>query len=176
VLAWSAFDEKDFDRVERFVFGGGGAGYTQHAEWDPATDNVTAIEITHTNHDMFCPGISSLPSGDVVVTGGQNALKTSIYRLADGLWVEGPDMHISRGYGSSCTLSNGKVRSPRFLMTVRWGARSCADACRCLLDQICVQIKFKLDLSASVSVCLVNDRRMKTLKERLLATCTSTLS
>lgn len=41
--------------------------------------------------------------------GGQNADKTSIYHLADGTWTEAETMHISRGYGSACLLSNGKV-------------------------------------------------------------------
>jgi hypothetical protein len=109
VLAWAAYMPDDFDRVGRFVPGGGGSGTTQHAVFDSSTDTVTGLEVANTQHDMFCPGISMLFNGDLIITGGQNADKTSLYQFSSGTWAPGPDMHISRGYGSSITLSNGKV-------------------------------------------------------------------
>jgi N-acetylneuraminic acid mutarotase len=50
-----------------------------------------------------------LPNGDIIVTGGQNANRTSIYQLASGKWNAAQEMSISRGYASSALLSNGKV-------------------------------------------------------------------
>lgn len=108
-MTWSAFVPDDFFRGDRYVVSGGGTGETQHAIFDPETEEVTAMTVSHTNHDMFCPGITQMPNGDIVVTGGQNADKTSIYHLADGTWAEAETMNIARGYGSSCLLSNGKV-------------------------------------------------------------------
>jgi galactose oxidase len=108
-MAWSAYATDDFYREDRYVVTGGGLGYTQHAVWDPVTNEVTDQVVTETNHDMFCPGITALPNGDIIVTGGQNADKTSIYHLADATWTEAETMHISRGYGSSCLLSDGRV-------------------------------------------------------------------
>jgi galactose oxidase len=77
--------------------------------WDPVTNKTTAQLVAETQHDMFCPGITMMPNGDIIVTGGQNANKTSIYHLASGTWNPAADMYISRGYGSSCLLSDGKV-------------------------------------------------------------------
>ena len=106
---WSAETPDDFSRVDRYVVGGGGSGKTQHAVWNPISDHVSSVVVSSTGHDMFCPGVTMMPNGDIIVTGGQNADKTSIYHLVDGTWNVAPEMHISRGYGSSCLLSNGKV-------------------------------------------------------------------
>jgi galactose oxidase len=59
---------------------------------------------------MFCPGISMQGNGDIVVTGGDNAEKTSIFRVSQNAWFPGPNMNIPRGYQSSVTLSTGEVR------------------------------------------------------------------
>ena len=37
--------------------------------WDPATKQITQRSITHTGHDMFCPGMSFDEIGRMVVTG-----------------------------------------------------------------------------------------------------------
>lgn len=111
VLAWSAESPDDFYRLDRYIVGGGGSGKTYHAVWDPATSKATGQLVSNTGHDMFCPGITMMPNGDIIVTGGQNANKTSIYQLATGTWQPAEDMALSRGYASSCLLSNGKVRA-----------------------------------------------------------------
>lgn len=111
VLAWSAESPNDFKRGDRYIVGGNGSGKTYHSVWDPVTNKVTSMLVANTNHDMFCPGITMMSNGDVMVTGGQNADRTSIYQLASNSWVASADMAISRGYGSSCLLSNGKVSS-----------------------------------------------------------------
>jgi hypothetical protein len=103
VLTWSSFSPVHFA-------GNTGAGKTQTATYDPVSGTVSAATITVTNHDMFCPGISMLGSGDIVVTGGSNAEKTSIYNVTTDLWEPGPDMIKPRGYQSSALLSTGEVR------------------------------------------------------------------
>jgi hypothetical protein len=101
VLTWSANDQFSF---------GGGIPETETATFNPSTGAVSAKTITNTNHDMFCPGISMLGTGEIVVTGGNNAEKTSIYVPARGAWVPGPNMKIPRGYQASTLLSTGAVR------------------------------------------------------------------
>jgi galactose oxidase len=100
VLTWSANDQ--------FTFGGS-IPETETATFNPATGTVTAKTVTNTNHDMFCPGISMLASGEIVVTGGNNAEKTSIYSPSQSAWMPGPNMNIPRGYQASTLLSTGEV-------------------------------------------------------------------
>lgn len=100
VLLWSAYKLDEF---------GGSNGFTQTAIWDPATGASTQRTITNTQHDMFCPGISMDFNGRVIVTGGSNAEKTSIYDPTADAWIAGPNMKIARGYQSTATTSEGKV-------------------------------------------------------------------
>ncbi|GIE93491.1 hypothetical protein Ari01nite_09560 [Paractinoplanes rishiriensis] len=100
VLTWSAFQKDAFS---------GGTGKTVTAIWDPATGVSTQRTVSNTGHDMFCPGISALPDGRVVVTGGNNSEKTSIYNPATDAWTGGPNMTTPRGYQSSVTLGDGRV-------------------------------------------------------------------
>ncbi|WP_433295200.1 discoidin domain-containing protein [Actinoplanes sp. CA-030573] len=100
ILTWSAFQADDYV---------GGYGRTVTATYDPATGVVTQRTITTTGHDMFCPGISTLPDGRILVTGGNDSEKTSIYDPATDSWTSGPDMTVGRGYQASTTLSDGRV-------------------------------------------------------------------
>ncbi|KAL8791992.1 MAG: hypothetical protein Q9195_005410 [Heterodermia aff. obscurata] len=99
VLLWSA----------QFVDHFSGTGNTETATYDPSTKQVSSLSLSNTNHDMFCPGISLDATGSVVVTGGNNAAKTSIFDSTLGQWTGGPDMKVQRGYQSQTTLSNGKI-------------------------------------------------------------------
>ena len=99
VLMWSA----------QFVDHFNGTGNTETATYDPSTKQVSSLTLSNTNHDMFCPGISLNANGSVVVTGGNNAAKTSIYDFNLGQWTGGPDMKIPRGYQAQTTLSNGNI-------------------------------------------------------------------
>jgi galactose oxidase len=65
--------------------------------------------VTKTGHDMFCPGISALPDGRIIVTGGNDSDRTSIYNPATDAWTSGPDLVTPRGYQASATLSDGRV-------------------------------------------------------------------
>jgi hypothetical protein len=102
VLTWSAYDQFKFTAYGKIA-------ETETATYDPATGTVSALTVTNTNHDMFCPGISMVASGDIVVTGGNNAEKTSIYSPAQSAWLPGPNMNTPRGYQSSTLLSTGEV-------------------------------------------------------------------
>jgi galactose oxidase len=100
ILTWSAYAPDAFS---------GGRGRTVTATYDPATGVVTQRTVTETGHDMFCPGISVLPDGRIVVTGGNDSARTSIYDPATDAWTTGPVMTTARGYQSSTTLSDGRV-------------------------------------------------------------------
>ena len=88
---------------------GGQRGITQFAEYNYRTGSVSQRQVSNTKHDMFCPGMSSLGDGRLVITGGSNAERTSIYDPATNAFTAGPDMQISRGYQSSTIVSSGKI-------------------------------------------------------------------
>ncbi|KAH6660917.1 kelch domain-containing protein [Truncatella angustata] len=90
------------------TFGGAG-GYTQFADYNWKTGAISQRQVSNTNHDMFCPGMSQLQDGKLVITGGSDAEKTSIYDPKTNNFTRGPDMNVARGYQSSTTLSNGKI-------------------------------------------------------------------
>ncbi|WP_327676884.1 discoidin domain-containing protein [Streptomyces sp. NBC_00467] len=98
MLAWSAYG------IDRF---GGSNGYTQTAIMDLATGRVTQRRVDNTGHDMFCPGIAVLKDGRVLVTGGSNAERVSIYDPATDAWASTSDMNIARGYQAMTLLSTG---------------------------------------------------------------------
>ncbi|KAH7208059.1 hypothetical protein BKA60DRAFT_652221 [Fusarium oxysporum] len=101
VLVWSSW--------ARDTMSGGPGGLTLTSTWDPATGQVAERQVTETNHDMFCPGISLDGNGQLVVTGGNNAERTSLFDPVQQAWVSGPNMQVARGYQSSATTSTGKV-------------------------------------------------------------------
>ncbi|KAL9023393.1 MAG: hypothetical protein Q9196_007231 [Gyalolechia fulgens] len=102
VLLWSAWSRDKF-------LGNGGAGQTATAIFNPTTGSVTESIVTNTEHDMFCPGISLSASGLIVVTGGNNAEKTSIYHPDTNTWSSAAPLAISRGYNAQVQLSNGGI-------------------------------------------------------------------
>ncbi|OAK97814.1 galactose oxidase [Phaeosphaeriaceae sp. SRC1lsM3a] len=98
-----------FSAYSGSAYGGGDHGFTQFAEFDYRTQAMSTRQVSETNHDMFCPGISSLADGRLIITGGSNAEKTSIYDPATNTFKSGVNMQRARGYHSSTILSNGKV-------------------------------------------------------------------
>ncbi|PPJ60657.1 hypothetical protein CBER1_03631 [Cercospora berteroae] len=62
----------------RNMHGLGQYGRTYSAYYDPKTGAVTERLVSNTNHDMFCPGISSAFDGSVVVTGGSSTKKIKV--------------------------------------------------------------------------------------------------
>lgn len=87
----------------------GGSGNTYTAIYNPATGSVTENDVINTEHDMFCPGMSLDANGRAVITGGDDANKTSIFDPTTGAWTTGPLMQISRGYQATATLSDGRI-------------------------------------------------------------------
>ncbi|MEM9885370.1 MAG: galactose oxidase-like domain-containing protein [Bacteroidota bacterium] len=100
VLCWSAKDRDGF---------GGGGNRTYTSVYDPSDNSFTDVLVTVTGHDMFCPGTNNLADGRVLVAGGQNSEKTSIYDWQTESWVSGPTMQIPRGYQANATLSDGSL-------------------------------------------------------------------
>jgi galactose oxidase len=100
VVAWSSWSPSEF---------GGPAGVTMTAVYDPSSQTVSGRTVSQTGHDMFCPGISMDVNGRTIVTGGDNAQKTSIYDSGSDSWLGAADMNIPRGYQSSATCSDGRV-------------------------------------------------------------------
>ncbi|KAI0134177.1 bleached galactose oxidase [Xylariales sp. AK1849] len=100
VVFWSAF------RPDLFS---GGTGLTQTSLWTPGSQTVSEVTVTNTQHDMFCPGISTDTNGKVVVTGGNDAKKTSNYNPETGAWETGAQMALGRGYQSQTTIADGRI-------------------------------------------------------------------
>ncbi|CRK30965.1 hypothetical protein BN1723_003713 [Verticillium longisporum] len=88
---------------------GGASGKTQFGDYEFATGAVSDREVANTHHDMFCPGISQLEDGRVMVQGGSDAEAVSIYDPATNEFTRGPDMKVARGYQTSAIMSNGRV-------------------------------------------------------------------
>lgn len=74
-----------------------------------ASGAVSQRNVTNTHHDMFCPGISSLEDGRVLINGGGDADDTSFYDPAANAFSVGPKLQVARGYQTSTTLSDGRV-------------------------------------------------------------------
>ena len=98
-----------FSSYRNDAFGGSPGGITLTSSWDPASNVIAERTVTVTKHDMFCPGISMDGAGQIVVTGGNDAKKTSLYDSSSDSWIPGPDMQVARGYQSSATTSDGRV-------------------------------------------------------------------
>ena len=101
ILTWSSYAADSF--------GGSPGGITLTATYFAGTQTVSQRTVTNTNHDMFCPGISINARGQVVVTGGNDAARTSIYTPGNDAWTSAPNMQISRGYQAQTTLAGGKT-------------------------------------------------------------------
>lgn len=65
--------------------------------------------VANTQHDMFCPGMSSLQDGRILIQGGSDAATTSFYNPATNAFTRGPDLKMARGYQSSVTTSNNQI-------------------------------------------------------------------
>ena len=99
VVLWSA--------ETRFSFSAGGQTYT--TIFDPNTRTATETLVSNTGHNMFCPGTSNLPDGRLLVNGGIDSGKTSIYNPATNSWSVAATMNIARGYEANCVLEDGSV-------------------------------------------------------------------
>ncbi|KAJ4388070.1 hypothetical protein N0V93_008675 [Gnomoniopsis smithogilvyi] len=100
MLLWSSWG------VDAF---GGEGGRTQFADYNFQTGAVSQRTIANTQHDMFCPGISSLEDGRIIISGGSDADDTTFFEPATNKFVKGPALKTARGYQTSTTLSDGRV-------------------------------------------------------------------
>ncbi|KAJ5562790.1 hypothetical protein N7461_001551 [Penicillium sp. DV-2018c] len=99
IIVWSAWADDQF-----FASPG---GKTLTTTWNPKTKTIEHTVVANTHHDMFCPGMSMDFNGNIVVSGGGDAGRTSIF---DGSqWEYGPDMRMPRGYHATTTLSDGRI-------------------------------------------------------------------
>ncbi|KAJ6000247.1 hypothetical protein N7481_000656 [Penicillium waksmanii] len=101
VVTWSAWGYN--------IFVGSPGGDTQTATWYPKKNSVSPRDVEETHHDMFCPGISTDENGKIVVTGGTDQSRTSIYNTTVENWFEAAAMNIERGYQATSTLSDGRI-------------------------------------------------------------------
>lgn len=58
---------------------------------------------------MFCPAISALEDGRILIQGGSDAKKNSYYNPSSNTFTRAPDMIMPRGYQTSVTLSDNRV-------------------------------------------------------------------
>lgn len=86
---------------------------TYTAKYDPVTGAITEFNVTWTDHDMFCPGLSLDFDGRAIVSGGDTSKKTSIYdqSISGGIgnWTANAEMQLGRGYQAQTTLSDGRI-------------------------------------------------------------------
>jgi galactose oxidase len=99
VVMWAAFKNESF--------GVDASGVTQTAIYNPKNGSIAHYSMSHTEHDMFCPGISMDFKGNIIVSGGDTEEKTSIF---DGKsWKPASDMMIPRGYQASTAITDGRI-------------------------------------------------------------------
>lgn len=99
VLFWAAND--------RFSFGSASNAYT--AMFDPATGTATEALVNNMGQNMFCPGTTNLPDGRILVSGGSQAARTSIYDPVKKTWTSAAQMRIPRAYQANTLLRDGSV-------------------------------------------------------------------
>lgn len=106
VLIWAGSSATSF----------GGHTYTVMTLFDPATNRKSKIITTskgpvqtiNTDQEYFCEGTTILANGNVIVSGGQDANRTSIAD-ANGNWSASSNLNIPRGYAASTLTSTGQV-------------------------------------------------------------------
>ena len=105
VLVWSSHLEDEYLDTPAAPKG----GKTVTGTYDPSTQTVSEETVSNTKHDMFCPGISTDASGRIVVTGGNDAPRTSVFDPSSNGWAALPDMTVGRGYQSQTTIWDGRI-------------------------------------------------------------------
>lgn len=89
LLVWSSRD-RDWS-------GDGNVGQTFSAEYNWRTGEVSERLVSHTNHDMFCSGVSMGHQGDIHITGGSSATRSSFFDLRESeAWKQGLELNSLR--------------------------------------------------------------------------------
>jgi len=104
VLTWSSNNEFSFQGDI-----GTSPSQTQTSLFDPITQKSTPRIVTNTLSDMFCPGITVLSDGRVLVNGGSSSPSANIYDPSSDAWSAAAPMNIPRGYNADVMLTDGAV-------------------------------------------------------------------
>jgi hypothetical protein len=84
---------------------------------NPTTRAVTDVTIPFAL-DIFCSGVSIMPNGEVLITGGNlegsssshaGASNATIFTASSSTWSAGQDMNYGRWYASTIELANGNM-------------------------------------------------------------------
>ena len=113
----AAYVVPQFPQADRLMFFsswgtdafGGASGLTQFGDINFVTGAISKREISNTHHDMFCPAISQLEDGRILVQGGSDAEAVSIYDPKTNEFTRAADLQVARGYQTSTILSDGRV-------------------------------------------------------------------
>ncbi|WP_159444541.1 jacalin-like lectin [Paraburkholderia ribeironis] len=88
---------------------GAGGAQTYSTLYDPNTNAATDVLVSNTGHEMFCSGTSNLMDGRLLIAGGGDDAKTSIYDPASNTWTSSGLLNIPRAYNANTVLANGSV-------------------------------------------------------------------
>ena len=92
----------------RSGFGGGSQAYT--LRFDPAAGAVVSERLVNeTGQNMFCEGTCALADGRLLISGGSESAKTSIYNPVTDSWSAGGALSIPRAYHANTLLQDGSV-------------------------------------------------------------------
>lgn len=115
VMLWSSWADDEFHSTP--------GGKTAMTFWDFRNNTVSKRIISDTHHDMFCPGIAIDGTGNMVVTGGNDAAQTSLFIASEKKWRPAKAMKLERGYQAQTKLSDGRV----FVIGGSWAGGSNID-------------------------------------------------
>ncbi|WDD92877.1 DUF1929 domain-containing protein [Burkholderia sp. FERM BP-3421] len=98
-----------FSADAKFGFTVGPGGMTYSTIYDPATNTSSDTLVSNTGHEMFCSGTSNLADGRLLIAGGGDDAKTSIYDPALNTWSASGRLTIPRAYNANTVLADGTV-------------------------------------------------------------------
>ncbi|PWN33051.1 galactose oxidase [Meira miltonrushii] len=91
------------------TFGGPANYQTAFASFDITSNTQGEFTVANTQHNMFCPGMNSLPDGRLIIDGGDTDQAVTLYDPFANTFTRAANMTMGRGYQSSVLLSNGKT-------------------------------------------------------------------
>lgn len=98
-----------FSADAKFGFTVGPGGMTYSTIYDPATNTSSDTLVSNTGHEMFCSGTSNLADGRLLIAGGGDDAKTSIYDPVLNTWSASGRLTIPRAYNANTVLADGTV-------------------------------------------------------------------